>query len=90
MVLSDLSGDQIPDGKGAKVRIAFDDARSGSIELDVTAEEARAMGAMGRQVIRRGCRALWAERRGNGDGVFDIDLTGWVGAAGWITPACEG
>jgi hypothetical protein len=49
VVVSDLSGEQIEDGKGAKVRITFSDARSGSIELDVTSEEGRAMGAKGRQ-----------------------------------------
>jgi hypothetical protein len=54
VVVSDLSGEQITDGKGAKVRITFEDPRSGSIEMDVTAEEARAMGAKGRQVARRG------------------------------------
>jgi hypothetical protein len=52
--VSDLSGETIDDGKGAKVRITFEDARSGAIELDVTAEEARAMGAKGRPVARRG------------------------------------
>jgi hypothetical protein len=56
VVVSDMSGEQIPDGKGAKVRITFDDARSGAIEMDVTADEARAMGAKGRQVARRGRR----------------------------------
>jgi len=54
VVVSDLSGDTIPVGKGAKVRIVFDDARSGAIEMDVTAEEAHAMGAKGRPVARRG------------------------------------
>jgi hypothetical protein len=54
VVVSDMSGETIQDGKGAKVRIVFDDARSGAIELDVTAEEGRAMGAKGRQVARRG------------------------------------
>jgi len=54
VVVSDLSGETIEDGKGAKVRISFEDARSGSVEMDVTAEEARAMGAKGRQVARRG------------------------------------
>jgi hypothetical protein len=54
VVVSDLSGETIQDGKGAKVRITFDDARSGSLELDVTADEGRAMGAKGRQVARRG------------------------------------
>ena len=56
VVVSDLSGDVIDEGKGAKVRITFDDARSGSIEIDVTADEARAMGSKGRAVARRGRR----------------------------------
>ena len=56
VVVSDLSGDVIEDGKGAKVRISFEDARSGSIELDVTADEGRQMGRKGRQVARRGRR----------------------------------
>ena len=54
VVVSDMSGEQIQGGKGAKVRITFDDARSGSVEMDVTAEEARALGVKGRQVARRG------------------------------------
>jgi hypothetical protein len=54
VLVSDLSGEEIQEGRGAKVRITFEDARSGSIELDVTAEEGRAMGAKGRQVARRG------------------------------------
>ena len=56
VLVSDLSGEEIQEGKGAKVRITFEDARSGAIELDVTADEARAMGAKGRQVARRGRR----------------------------------
>jgi hypothetical protein len=56
VLVSDLSGEEIQEGKGAKVRITFEDARSGSLEMDVTAEEARAMGAKGRQVARRGRR----------------------------------
>jgi len=54
VLVSDLSGEEIQEGKGAKVRITFEDARSGSLELDVTADEGRAMGAKGRQVARRG------------------------------------
>ena len=49
VVVSDMSGEQIAEEKGAKVRITFDDARSGSIEMDVTADEAR---AMGRRAVR--------------------------------------
>ena len=38
--VSDLSGQEIADGKGAKIRITFADARKGSAELDVTDTEA--------------------------------------------------
>jgi hypothetical protein len=54
VLVSDLSGEEIQEGKGAKVRITFEDARSGSIEMDVTADEARVLGAKGRPVARRG------------------------------------
>jgi hypothetical protein len=54
VLVSDLSGEEIRDGQGAKVRITFDDARRGAIEMDVTADEAKAMGAKGRAVARRG------------------------------------
>lgn len=52
--VSDLSGAPIEDGKGAKIRISFDDARRGSYEIDATAEEAAELGRKGRQVARRG------------------------------------
>jgi hypothetical protein len=54
--VSDLSGDEIPEGKGAKLRIVFSDARKGSYELDVTDEEAQELGRKGRQTARRGRR----------------------------------
>jgi hypothetical protein len=54
--VSDLSGDAIEEGKGAKIRITFDDARRGSYEIDATAEEAAELGRKGRQVARRGRR----------------------------------
>jgi hypothetical protein len=47
-----MSGSEIPDGKGATVRITFRDARKGVRELDVTDEEAEGLG--GRSVARRG------------------------------------
>jgi hypothetical protein len=50
--VSDQSGDPIPDGKGAKVRITFNDARKGARELDLTDAEAERLG--GRAVTRRG------------------------------------
>jgi hypothetical protein len=54
VLVSDVSGKEIPDGKGATVRITFRDARKGVRELDVTDEEAEGYG--GRQVARRGRR----------------------------------
>ncbi len=52
VLVSDMSGAEIPDGKGATIRITFRDARKGVRELDVTDEEAENLG--GRQVARRG------------------------------------
>jgi hypothetical protein len=52
VLVSDISGDPIPDGKGATVRITFQDARKGVRELDVTEQEAEKLG--GRSVARRG------------------------------------
>jgi hypothetical protein len=54
VLVSDQSGTEIPDGKGAIVRITFRDARKGVRELDLTDEEAEKLG--GRQVKRRGRR----------------------------------
>jgi hypothetical protein len=54
VLISDQSGKEIPEGKGAKVRITFLDARRGVRELDLTDEEAEALG--GRPVARRGRR----------------------------------
>lgn len=52
--VSDISGEEIADGKGATVRITFADARKGSRELDLTDAEAEKLG--GRTVARRGRR----------------------------------
>lgn len=52
VLVSDVSGREIPEGKGATVRITFRDARKGVRELDVTDEEAERFG--GRSVARRG------------------------------------
>lgn len=54
VLISDMSEKEIPDGKGATIRITFRDARKGVRELDVTDAEAEKMG--GRQVARRGRR----------------------------------
>jgi hypothetical protein len=52
--VSDMSGQEIEDGKGATVRITFADARRGVRELDLTDAEAEKLG--GRPVARRGRR----------------------------------
>lgn len=50
--VSDRSGREIAEGKGAVVRITFSDQRKGVRELDLTDEEAETLG--GRPVARRG------------------------------------
>jgi hypothetical protein len=42
--VSDMSGEEIPDGKGATVRVTYADARKGARELDVTDAEAEKLG----------------------------------------------
>jgi hypothetical protein len=54
VVVSDQSGEPIAEGKGAKVRITFTNARKGVRELDLTDAEAEKLG--GRPVARRGRR----------------------------------
>jgi len=57
VLVSDLSGDEIADGKGAQITIKFNDARKGTIMLDVTDEEAEELGRKGRRQARRGRRS---------------------------------
>ena len=59
VLVSDVSGQEIPEGKGATVRITYRDARKGVRELDVTDAEAEKMG--GRSVARRGRRPKSAQ-----------------------------
>ena len=61
VLVSDMSGKEIPEGKGATVRITYRDARKGVRELDVTDEEAESIGAKGRSVARRGRRPKSAQ-----------------------------
>lgn len=56
VLVSDLSGEQIPEGRGVEVRITPQDHRKAVTLMDVTEDEAKAMGAKGRQVARRGRR----------------------------------
>lgn len=56
VLVSDLSGQPIEDGKGATIRINFNDARRGSAQLDVTDAEAEELARNGRKTARRGRR----------------------------------
>jgi hypothetical protein len=56
VLVSDLSGEEIPDGRGATVTISFHDARKETIVLDVSESEAEQMGAKGRKLAKRGRR----------------------------------
>ena len=56
VVVSDLSGAEIAQGKGAVISIKFNDAHKGMIVLDVTDEEAEQLGQKGRKQARRGRR----------------------------------
>ena len=62
VMVSDLSGDTIEDGKGATLRVTYHDARKGAKEMDLTAEEAdRLLGGKARSVARRGRRPKAAQ-----------------------------
>ena len=56
VLVSDLSGREIAEGKGAQITIKFNDARKGTIVLDVTDQEGEEMGRKGRRQARRGRR----------------------------------
>jgi hypothetical protein len=57
VVVSDLSGATIEEGKGATLRVTYHDARKGAKEMDLTAEEAdHLLGGKARAVARRGRR----------------------------------
>jgi hypothetical protein len=55
VLVSDLSGATIEDGKGATLRVTYHDARKGAKEMDLTADEAdRLLDGKARAVARRG------------------------------------
>jgi hypothetical protein len=56
VLVSDMSGQEIEDGKGAQVTIKFTDARKGTIVLDLTDQEGEELGRKGRRQARRGRR----------------------------------
>jgi hypothetical protein len=56
VVVSDLSGAEIEDGKGAQVVIKYQDARRGQVVLDVNADEVEELARKGQRQARRGRR----------------------------------
>ena len=57
VMVSDLSGAVIEDGKGATLRLTYHDARKGAKEMDLTIDEAeKLLGGRARPVARRGRR----------------------------------
>lgn len=54
VLVSDMSGKEIPAGEGATVTVKFVDARRGTIVMDVTNEEGQEIGKNGRKQARRG------------------------------------
>jgi hypothetical protein len=61
VLVSDLSGRAIEEGKAAKIRLSFDDARRGAYELDASVDEVQDLMAKGRKVGRRGRKPRGAE-----------------------------
>jgi hypothetical protein len=76
VLVSDLSGDEIADGKGAIVTITFRDARKGTIVLDLTDGEAEKMGAKGRRQARRGRKPKEAPPKEVSSGSKPIEAVG--------------
>jgi hypothetical protein len=56
VVVSDLSGAEIEEGKGAQVVIKYQDARRGQVVLDVNADEVEDLARKGQRQARRGRR----------------------------------
>jgi hypothetical protein len=56
VLVSDLSGNIIEDGKGATARVVYNDQRKGVREMHLTDEEADRIFARARRVARRGRR----------------------------------
>ena len=56
VLVSDLTGKEIEDGKATKVRITYADARRGVVELDANADEVDDLARRGQKVARRGRR----------------------------------
>jgi len=56
VLVSDLSGDIIEDGKGATARVVYTDQRKGVREMHLTDAEADRIFEKGRRAARRGRR----------------------------------
>jgi hypothetical protein len=56
MLVSDLTGMEIPEGDGATVTIKYADARRGQVVLDVNTDEVKELASKGRKQARRGRR----------------------------------
>jgi hypothetical protein len=61
VLVSDLSGAEIADGKGAQVVIKYQDARRGQVVLDVNADEVENLATKGQRQARRGRRPKSAD-----------------------------
>jgi hypothetical protein len=64
--VSDQSGDVVPDGKGAVLRITYTDARRGVQQADLTDKEAEAISKAtnAKSVARRGRKPKAASSKG--------------------------
>jgi hypothetical protein len=56
VLVSDLTGAEVEDGKGAQVLIKYQDARRGQVVLDVNADEVEDLARKGQRQARRGRR----------------------------------
>jgi hypothetical protein len=56
VLVSDLTGSEVADGKGAQVVIKYQDARRGQVVLDVNADEVEDLARKGTRQTRRGRR----------------------------------
>jgi hypothetical protein len=56
VLVSDLTGAEIADGRGAPVVIRYHDARRGHVVLDVNADEVEDLARKGQREARRGRR----------------------------------
>jgi hypothetical protein len=54
--VSDLSGKEVAEGRGATITVKFADSRKGIYILDVTDDEGEELGQKGRKAARRGRR----------------------------------